>query len=220
MNPLRWAVRGLLTVSVLAAGCTSVAPAGPPPLGMVLVPAGPCLLGADDGQAFLVPRAERYVAAFYIDKAEVTNADYARFKPDHRFGKGQQDCPVTHLTKAEVEAYLATLGKRLPTAAEWEKAARGSDGRTYPWGSEWDFRKGNLTEKGRDHTFCSTGRMKPVGSFPQGISPYGCLDMCGNAWEWVADERDGRPVIRGGAYGYRERDCRSSGYATEDVGFT
>jgi formylglycine-generating enzyme required for sulfatase activity len=187
---------------------------------MVLVPAGSCRVGANDGQAFFGPPAEKHVAAFYIDRTEVSNAEYRVFRPDHTFRSGEENCPVTHLTKVQVEAYLASLGKRLPSALEWEKAARGSDGRTYPWGSEWDFRKGNLTPKGRDQTFCSVGRMKPVGSFPQGASPYGCLDMCGNAWEWVADERDGRPVIRGGAYGYRERDCRSSSYATEDPGFT
>lgn len=187
---------------------------------MVLVPAGSCLVGADDGEAFFGGPHALEVAAFYIDKTEVTQKDYKKFKPDYVVKKGQENCPVTHLTKAEASAYLASIGKRLPTAAEWEKAARGTDGRRYPWGSDWNFHKGNLTEKGRDHSFCSVGRMKPVGSYPQGASPYGCLDMCGNAWEWVADERDGRPVIRGGAYGYRERDCRSSSYATEDSGFT
>ena len=205
------------------AGCSGLrpeAPLAPPPPGMVLVAAGPCILGADDGQAFFAPRQTRQVAAFYIDKTEVTNAQYRKFDPEHSFPEGEENCPVTHKTKPQVEAYLASLGKRLPSAAEWEKAARGTDGRKYPWGSEWDFHKGNLTENGRDHSFCSIGRMKPVGGYPQGNSPYGCSDMCGNAWEWVADELDGRPVIRGGAYGYRERDCRSSGYATEDAGFT
>lgn len=190
-----------------------------PPAGMVLIPAGPCILGADDGQAFFARHEER-LPGFFLDRCEVTQAEYKKFKPDFQIEPGDENKPVTHVTKAEVEAYLKSVGKRLPTAAEWEKAARGTDGRTYPWGNDWDYRKGNLTAKGRTGNFCSTGRMKPVGSFPQGASPYGCLDMCGNAFEWVADLKEGRPVIRGGAYGYRERDCRSSSYATEDEGFT
>lgn len=210
--------RNCLLLFVLLAGCAATPPP-PAPEGMVLVPAGKCILGADDGQAFF-ERHEENVPAFYIDKTEVTQAEYKKFKPDFQIKAGDENKPVTHLTKAEVEAYLTSLGKRLPGAAEWEKAARGTDGRTFPWGNEWDYRKGNLTKQGRDGSFCSTGRMKPVGSFPQGDSPYGCHDMCGNAFEWVADLKGGRPVIRGGAYGYRERDCRSSSYATEDEGFT
>jgi len=209
----RWLFLGLLL-----AGCREATPPIPPS-GMVLVPAGNCSLGADDGQAFFSPHQE-YVAGFFIDRCEVTQAEYKKFKPDFPVAAGDENKPVTHLTKAEAEAYLQSLGKRLPTAAEWEKAARGTDGRIYPWGNDWDYRKGNLTAKGRTGNFCSTGRMKPVGSFPQGASPYGCMDLCGNAFEWVADLKDGRPVIRGGAYGYRERDCRSSSYATEDEGFT
>lgn len=206
---------GLLLMLV---GCQT-RPAPPPP-GMVLVQAGPCLLGGDP-EAFFGPTLRKVeVADFYIDITEVTRRQYREFRPQHVIPPGQEDCPVTHVSKEEAQAYLASLGKRLPTAAEWEKAARGTDGRLYPWGSDWDYRKGNLTEHGRAGSFCSLGRMKPVGGYPQGISPFGCLDMCGNAWEWVEDIKDGRPVIRGGAYGYRERDCRSSGYATEDSGFT
>lgn len=207
-----------LLLGLMLVGC-QMAPPAPPPAGMVLVEAGPCILGADDGQA-LFARHQETLPGFYIDKCEVTQAEYRKFEPDYPVVPGDENKPVTHVTKAEVEAYLQSVGKRLPTAAEWEKAARGTDGRTYPWGNDWDYRKGNLTAKGRTGNFCSTGRMKPVGSFPQGASPYGCLDMCGNAFEWVADLKDGRPVIRGGAYGYRERDCRSSSYATEDEGFT
>jgi formylglycine-generating enzyme required for sulfatase activity len=209
----------------ILAGCADPPPAtssaiSAPPAGMVLVPAGEVPLGADDANAFFHPARRQFVPAFYLDKCEVTQAEFKRFDPSFEVEPGRENCPVTHVSKEKAEAYLASQGKRLPTAAEWEKAARGSDGRLYPWGNQWDHRRGNLTANGRAGGFCSLGRMKPVGSFPEGVSPYGCLDMCGNAWEWVADTRDGRPVIRGGAYGYRERDCRATGYATEDPGYT
>lgn len=192
-----------------------------PPAGMVLIPAGQSVLGADEPEAFFRPAARIFVEAFYLDKTEVTHQQFAAWKPAHRYASAEGEYPVTHVTREEAVAYLASQGKRLPRASEWERAARGSDGRRYPWGNEWDPSKGNLTENGRNHDdFCSLGRMKPVGSFPSGASPFGCLDMCGNAWEWVSDLKDGRPVIRGGAFGYRERDCRASSYATEDVGFT
>lgn len=196
--------------------------AGPvsPPADMVEVGAGECWLGSDDAEAFFHPPRRVFIARFWIDRCEVTHQQYQRFDPGHRVPPGQENCPVTHLTKEQALAYLRSQGKRLPSAAEWEKAARGSDGRRYPWGNRWEPERGNLTASGRSGGFCSTARMKPVGSFPSGASPYGCLDMCGNAWEWVSDLRQGRPVIRGGAYGYRESDCRCSSYATEDAGFT
>lgn len=213
-------VVGLLA-GVLLCGCARVASKpGERPAGMVLVPAAVAIVGDDDANAFFQPRQQREVPAFLIDVFEVTAAEYARFDRTYVVHPGEENVPATHVTREAAEAYLASVGKRLPTALEWERAARGTDGRRYPWGSQWDFRKGNLTEKGRDAKFCSVGRMKPVGSFPAGVSPAGCMDMCGNAWEWVADTREGRPVIRGGAYGYRERECRSSYYATEDSGFT
>jgi formylglycine-generating enzyme required for sulfatase activity len=204
---------------LILAGCSSK-PQSPPLSGMVRVAAGPAWTGGDDNEAFFQPYQQRQVATFDIDIFEVTQADYRRFRPDFKVPAGQENCPVTHITRAEASAYLASLGKRLPTALEWEKAARGTDGRIFPWGSTWDHRKGNLTAHGRSGNFCSTGRMKPVGSFPAGVSPYGCQDLCGNAWEWVADDFQGQMVIRGGAFGYRERDCRSSGFALEQSGFT
>lgn len=193
----------------------------PAPEGMVLVSAGTSWLGADEPEAFFRPARKVFLEAFYLDRCEVTHRQYQRFDPAHQFAPEEAECPVTHVTREQAEAYLKSVGKRLPTAAEWERAARGHDGRRYPWGSSWEPARGNLTENGRaSKNFCSVGRMKPVGSYPAGASPFGCLDMCGNAWEWVSDFREGRPVIRGGAYGYRERDCRVTSYATEDAGFT
>ena len=191
---------------------------------MLAVPAGEFWMGSDEADAdpLVKPRRKIKLALFYIDRCEVTNQDYARFNPKFQFPEGQERHPVTHLTREQAQAYLKTLGKRLPTAAEWEKAARGPDGRRYPWGNDWDESKGHLG-RGNLHKVCGLGRLKPVGSYPQGASPYGCLDMCGNAWEWVSDDLPGtqkREMIKGGAYGYREHYCRSYAYATEDEGMT
>jgi formylglycine-generating enzyme required for sulfatase activity len=191
---------------------------------MVLVPAGAFIQGSDDADAEIAVKPAHKVTlpAFYIDRCEVTNQDYRKWKPDHSYPKGQDLCPATHQTREQAQQYLASLGKRLPSGAEWEKAARGTDGRRYPWGNQWDPSKGHL---GQEHLkqMCGVGRLKPVGSFPAGVSPYGCQDMCGNAWEWVSDNDPGppvRPIIRGGAYGYKEFNCRTYAFTVEDEGGT
>jgi sulfatase modifying factor 1 len=136
-----------------------------------------------------------FLDAFCIDKYEVTNRQYARFlqetghrKPafweDERFNRPEQ--PVVGVAWEDAVAYAQWAGKRLPTEAEWEKAARGTDGREYPWGNTLTYSlECNSAGTQDNHMYTA-----PVGSFPADASPYGVMDMAGNAWEWCADWYD------------------------------
>lgn len=201
------------------------------PPGMVYVEAGPFLMGTDDADAEeeVKPRRPVLLPAFYIDRTEVTHAEYARVVTDHSFVAGQENYPVTRITRDQASAYLQKIGKRLPTSAEWEKAARGTDGRCYPWGDEAPATRFLRVGKpppstgGRHEKLCLAPRAEPIGSYPDGASPYGCLDMAGNAWEWVADDYSASPprqIIRGGAPGYREESLRTYTFSLEDTGVT
>jgi formylglycine-generating enzyme required for sulfatase activity len=163
---------------------------------MVYVPAGEFLMGSTDDDPDAIgdekPRHTVHLDAFWIDETEVTNAQYRQCV--EAGGCDEPDCwdnndynapdqPVVCVTWDDARAYAAWVGGRLPTEAEWEKAARGTDGRIYPWGdSAPDCEKAN-------HAGC-TGRPGAVGSYPAGASPYGGLDVAGNVWEWVADWYD------------------------------
>jgi formylglycine-generating enzyme required for sulfatase activity len=149
-------------------------------------------MGENDGRESNQPQHKVYLDVFEIQLTEVTRSQFARFLSDTGFtmpgiqDSGQEESgklPVVGVTWRDADAYCRWLGMRLPTEAEWEKAARGEDGRRYPWGNEWEINKANTAESG-------IGNVLPVGSFPESASPYGLLDMCGNASEWVADYYD------------------------------
>jgi formylglycine-generating enzyme required for sulfatase activity len=159
---------------------------------MVVIPAGWFWMGSDGGRPSNRPLMYIYLDTFAIDRTEVTVGSFGRFLDE------QQDVgptltsevltsnpndPVTGVTWEVANSFCRWMGKRLPTEAEWEKAARGSDGRSYPWGDDWDTRNANTLENGQNHAV-------PVGSYPHAESPYGVLDMSGNAAEWIADYYD------------------------------
>ena len=167
---------------------------------MVRVPAGNFLSGKK--------KKEKYLAEFWIDKTAVTNAEYARFveatghePPRHWPGKMPpaeiEDHPVVYVFWDDASAYAEWAEKRLPTQKEWEKAARGTDGRDYPWGNQEP--NAELCNFNRN-----VGGTTPVGKYsPQGDSPTGCVDMSGNVWEWTdsfADEGRFR-LLSGGSWG-------------------
>lgn len=168
---------------------TTVAFAGPSSTTpMVNIPEGDFLSGPN--------KAKVSVKAFEIDKFEVTNAQYKEVSKDFQIPAGKENNPATDVNYFDAEAYCKAVGKRLPTANEWEKAARGADGRTFPWGNKADPGKANVLESGK-------GATVPVGLFKDGGSSYGVMDMAGNVWEWVnayADAEKQYRVLMGGSF--------------------
>ncbi len=173
--------------------------------GMMLIPAGNFLLG-DEKKPIPLP-------AFRIDKTEVTVADYARCvkagncpkpvsDPDAgNWGHADRDHhPMNNVSWSEANSFCQWAGKRLPTEQEWEKAARGTDGRTYPWGTQEPTCDRAVVAQ--DGGGCGKQSTWPVCSKPDGDSPYGLCDMAGNVWEWTADwyENKSTRVVRGGSW--------------------
>jgi formylglycine-generating enzyme required for sulfatase activity len=188
---------------------------GDAPLGMLLVPAGEFVMGADDASPDERPRGTVSLDAFYIDKYEITNEQFKAVFPTHIYGANQDNYPVTGVTWHQAAAYATKVGKRLPTEKEWEKAARGTDGRAYPWGAMFDRTLCNVATS-------ALPAIKPVGRYFGGASPCGCMDMAGNAYEWTSDWYDAYPgnrdvekeygqvyrVLRGGSYSTGPFDAR------------
>jgi formylglycine-generating enzyme required for sulfatase activity len=192
------------------------AKAVPAPKGMVYLPGGEFIMGNAGGDDFERPPHRVSVKPFFIDIYEVTCADYARFieqtghapPPGWRGGQypqGSAQRPVTGVSWDDAVAYAKWANKRLPTEEEWEFAARGTDGRLYPWGKEWQAGMANAGG-------VANGGLADVGVF-KGVSPFGVYDMVGNAWEWTANDLQPYPggrlphvpqealkVIRGGSW--------------------
>lgn len=204
----------------------------------VYILAGEFTMGSDYGDDNEKPMHTVFLDEYWIDQTEVTNAQYAlcvaagdctkpldlesqinRWYQDKKFA----DHPVVFVDWNQAKDYCAWAGRRLPTEAEWEKAARGTDERIYPWGNEFDGTKvnycdvncwGSWKDSINNDGYATTS---PVGKFLAGASPYGALDMAGNAYEWVLDwfglytsEYQSNPagptsgsehVLRGGAWG-------------------
>jgi formylglycine-generating enzyme required for sulfatase activity/tRNA A-37 threonylcarbamoyl transferase component Bud32 len=189
---------------------------------LVYIPAGEFLMGSLDSDPDATdaekPQHTVYLDAYWVDRTEITNAQYAlcvaagKCQPPWTttsktrtsyYGDAQfDDFPVTYLGQDQATAYCSWAGRRLPTEAEWEKAARGTDGRLYPWGNQ------DPTCQLVNYNRC-VGDTSPVGSYPTGDSPYGVVDMAGNVWEWVHD-------IYSGAYYLSQPASNPLGPATSE----
>jgi formylglycine-generating enzyme required for sulfatase activity len=202
---------------------------------MVLIPAGDFTMGSSMGDPDELPVRKVYVDAFFIDKHQTSVGKYGTFLDatsheapadwDVMNKSMHQKRPVVNVDWADAEAYCKWAGKRLATEAEWEKAARGTDGRIYPWGNELptDFHANMKKEVWNNHVV-----LTPVGMFEGGKSPYGVYDMAGNVWEWINDwysrdyyktgplknptgpSKGDYKVIRGGSWGSSPKDLRST----------
>lgn len=181
---------------------------------MIFISGGQFMMGRDGRDKFESPARSVTVHPFYLDRTEVTNQEYQKFvtasgrdAPAHwqggKFPIAEANFPVVNVSWNDAQAYAKWAQKRLPSEAEWEFAARGTAGWAYPWGNDW--RQGFANA---DHT--QGGHISEVGCYPQGATPQGLLDMCGNVWEWTANGlvsyADGKKelapgkVIRGGAF--------------------
>jgi formylglycine-generating enzyme required for sulfatase activity len=196
---------------------------------MALIPAGEFILGSDDKNSISYPQQKINLPAYWIDKYEVTNFEFMDFSIKTGYvGEGAktgQDwrlfftpatpekarLPVVYITWNDANKYCSSVGKRLPTEQEWEKAARGTDGRAYPWGNEWVNGRSNTWEASR-------AKLVPIGEYDD-VSVYGVHDMLGNVREWTGswfvnypgtlkkDPHAGKEwrVLRGLAYNLKAR---------------
>jgi formylglycine-generating enzyme required for sulfatase activity len=223
-------------------------------MNLLYVQEGEFKMGSETGEIDEIPVHTVFLDAFWIDQTEVTNAMYAKCVHDRQcnppprtfsntrdnyYGNPEFDnYPVIHVSWEDAQKYCAWAERRLPTEAEWEKAARRSDGRTYPWGNSLP------DDSLLNYNHPNIGDTTEVGTYPAGASPYGVLDMAGNVWEWVGDRYsdtyyDSSPtsnppgpnepanrVIRGGGWQQGYKEVRSANrynqpprYTTRGLGF-
>jgi eukaryotic-like serine/threonine-protein kinase len=203
---------------------------------LVYVPAGEFLMGSTDADTETAsdekPQHAVTLEAFWIDRTEVTADQYRACVTSGKCGEprcagaGKGNHPVVCVSWQDAANYCAWAGRRLPTEAEWEMAARGADGRKYPWGNA---SPGCAKANYRGEEGGCVGGTAAVGSYPAGASPYGALDMAGNVWEWVNDRYDANyyavspgsnpqgpatgtsRVLRGGAWYYGSNNLRAAG---------
>lgn len=220
-------------------------------MNLLHVPEGEFIMGSETGEKDEIPIHTVFLDAFWIDQTEVTNAMYAKCvrdglcippppravssAQDNYYGNPEFDnYPVVHVSWEDARTYCTWAERRLPTEAEWEKAARGTDGRDYPWGNN-PPPNDNLLNYSRP---IDEGKTTEVGSYPEGASLYGALDMAGNVREWVADwysdtyyassptSNPSGPlpsehhVIRGGGWAQGSRDVRSSDRFSQSPDYT
>lgn len=221
---------------------------------MRLVPAGKFMMGSASGSNDEKPVHQVYLDAFYMDVYEVTNAAYkacveagvcdlpqntSSFTHSSYYGDPDfDDYPVVYVGWNQADAYCTWRDASLPTEAQWERAARGTDGRSYPWGNQFDDSLLNFCDKNCAVTYSGVADTNsddgyadtaPVGSYESGKSPYGIYDLAGNVWEWVADWYDSnyyanspssnplaKPnlgqdrVLRGGSWSFNANTARSA----------
>lgn len=221
----RWFAVGLLCL-LPGTGCSGPRPELVHLDSMVVVPAGSFLMGVDhplpDEEG---PQHAVYLTPFRIDTHEVTNTRYQRCVEDgacqepkdlrYYADPSYADHPVVFVSWFDAVDYCEWAGRRLPSEAEWEKAARGDQALIFPWG--------NTLQRDRLNADNRVGATLPVGRFPEGSSPYGALDMAGNVWEWVDDWFEPYPgstfnseffdrkykVVRGGSWNHPAEDART-----------
>ena len=160
---------------------------------MVDVPAGEFVMG-DNADDYALMEKKLWLEAFSIDQFEVTHEEFAQLFPQHIFWKKSGTHPATNMTWHQAKTYCEQVGKRLPTEEEWEKSARGTDARIYPWGNK-PLRK-------KPHPFYSGIIKRRVGLNKKDNSPYGVRDMAGSVWEWTASSDNGKIVTRGGLWNH------------------
>ena len=206
------------------------------PFDWVTIPAGEFIMGSDKVKDKLardneLPQFRLYLPEYWIARVPLTNVQYKQFVdatgyvlPQHwadgQIPKGKENHPVVYISWQDAVAFGEWAKVRLPTEAEWEKAARGTDGRIYPWGND-------APDKTRCNFNMNEGDTTPVGKYHKGASPYGCLDIAGNVWEWTSTKwldnyadyiskvynrltGDGRRVVRGGSFGVNDYGARAT----------